>query len=324
MSKELRASIKGEYQLKLLSDNEVRQETPWFSNLITNAGLDHLGTLPFSTSAASSTSVERWAHIGTGTAIPSAGDTALESPVAYTQSEFSSATRSGSYGEDESGYYFRVVHTVFRQFAAGSVVGNMSEVGIGPGGASTRDALLSRALIQDANGNPTTLTVTADDTVILVYRVTITWRVSTLAGSLTIDGDPYDYEMIPDFTATSNDSGNIYIYAVGISTNPTAGVWFNKTLANIGTPTSTVSWTSTSAATTSGSEAYVPGTYYRDSWLRTAGTNLAPTCRAFHVRARGNASGGLSNAYRVWFDPAIPIGTAQQIEFGFRASWANE
>lgn len=150
--------IAGEYRIEVMgADGRCRWLTDWFSNHITDTGLDWCAT-----------NVQRLnaCQVGSGNAAPQDTDVTLETHVAGTTTKVSPSLASS--GTSGPAYYGQL--TVRYDFASGAVNGNISEVGIGISG-SAGQPLFSRELLRDGNGDPTTLTVLSQETLRVYYRL---------------------------------------------------------------------------------------------------------------------------------------------------------
>ena len=122
-----------------------------------------------------------YCKVGTGSTPPSPVDTYLASQVARIGRSGQSYTYSNSIATG----YWRQVATPFT-FPVGSVVGNISEIGV----SNYEDSLLlSRSLIKDGLGNPTTITLTATDQLKVKYTLRRTQPTTTTSGVLTLVRD---------------------------------------------------------------------------------------------------------------------------------------
>ncbi len=145
-----KTNIKVGARFKLIvrkSDEQRLSESAWSDNLVLDAGLDAMAGVG---SAAIS---HVW--VGSGNSAPVPSQVSLDNAIAGT---------STTQGSDQSGlqvsalpYYYFCKRT-FR-FPLGASAGNLSEVGLGNGAGS----LFNRALIRDSSGNPTSITVLADE-----------------------------------------------------------------------------------------------------------------------------------------------------------------
>ena len=123
-----------------------------------------------------------YCKVGTGSTPPSTVDTSLVSQVAKIgKTDTTSYTYSSSIA---TGYWRQ--GTIGFTFPIGSVVGNISEIGV----SNYEDSLLlSRSLIKDGLGNPTTITLTATDQLKVTYTLRKTQPTTTTSGVLTLVRD---------------------------------------------------------------------------------------------------------------------------------------
>ena len=167
----LTAQVAGRFRLTATRpDGTVRVLADWFDNLITDGGLNRLGT----------GAVAEKCRVGSGNTTPANGDTALVTQVA--EADIYSFTD----GYDSVGNLYGYRRNVYR-FSTGSAAGNLSEVGVGWAGG----ALFSRALIKDGGGAPTTITVLADEILDVVYELRIYRPSADVDTGITISGVSY-------------------------------------------------------------------------------------------------------------------------------------
>src|SRR5690606_1745631 len=98
--------------------------------------------------------------VGTGTSTP----VATESTLASFLASHGSSVKGTSYNSSSP---YQTTHTWTFLFNIGAVVGNVSDVGVGPQGSNGN--LASRSLIVDGGGNPTTISVLADEQIEIQY-----------------------------------------------------------------------------------------------------------------------------------------------------------
>lgn len=296
----------------------------WFDNLITNYGMDLLGTQVM---LASTSSGAPWyaCRVGTGSTPAANTDNALVSQLASTTTI--NANVSGASG---TAPYYGWYRRTFR-FAAGAAAGNISEVGVGS--ATTGATLFSRALIVDGSGNPITLTILPDEILDVVYEYRMYPPAADIAwGPLTISGVSYSGLIRPSYvtsTATqrwvpyttgSNDAVgllvdygcNAYAYStdvLGAVTGVPAGGTTYPLYANAANGLSSSGSTAAS---------YASGTYYRDHTLRID-LNY------------GNVPSGIGSlnlmssmgAWQISFTPKVPKTASHRFNLGLRFSWAR-
>lgn len=184
--------VSGKYKAVVRGqDMEVRRQTGWFDNVVTNAGVQML--LGGASSVLGQEGFYVSCCVGSGNATPSVGDTQLASFVAGAP--FGSVISSGhTRNSSEPPYYSRIEITW--RYGMGAAAGNISEVGIANTGGTpvAGSTLFSRALIRDAIGNPTTITVLPDEYLDITYHLYIYAPAETTGiFSQTIDGTPTDF-----------------------------------------------------------------------------------------------------------------------------------
>lgn len=313
MNIELHHGVAGFYKIEAVRVDQDGQEigrrvvADWFENLITNQGLDRLGGDYVSDTI-------RYCLVGSGSTAPTNGDTQLVSAVASTSTQQVSTS-----GAQPSAPYFGWQRKTYR-FGAGVAAGNLSEVGIGwgPSGA----VLFSRALIRDGSGNPTTITVLADEILDVTYELRNYPFLDGIAGSFTIGATTYTTEM-----RAANVTSDYGIFTGGwglqkpfnvMMQNPTylptrlyAGASFGPIT---GEPTGA---TKTMSGLWNSSGSYVPGTYQRTATAKwPVGTEITNANMAFF------AFGGCTTQMSI--SPATLSKTnAQELTITVTVSWGR-
>lgn len=142
------------------------------TNLVTDAGLNNLGTQVFQTWAAR-------LRVGSGNTAPTNGDTALVSLVASATGGTHDWVWDGT-----SRTYIRVF-----TFGTGNAAGILAELGLDAGSGS----LNTRALFTDSGGSPVTVTVLSDEQLIVTYRIKFT--ASETDSVLNVTQNSVDYTL---------------------------------------------------------------------------------------------------------------------------------
>lgn len=146
---------------------------PWFSNHITNAGLD-------SQAGTQQADQLTYCRLGTGNSTPADGDTSLGAQVAASNTVGTGSASGWSTGNT---YAYR---RVARRFGAGSASGvNLAEVGMS---ATANGPLFSRALLSDMDGEPITITLESDEILDVLYELRGYCDLSTVTGNFVING----------------------------------------------------------------------------------------------------------------------------------------
>lgn len=166
--------LAGRYMFQVYGpDGEPRVNTGWFDNLITDIGLNRIGTGGVGIRCA----------VGSGSTPPTTSDTALQTLIASTEN-----LRSSNSGAQASAPYFGWTRKVWR-FTAGQATGNISEVGVG--WIDTTLKVFSRALVLDEMGDPTTITVLPDETLDVTFELRQYVPTDDVPFTITISGVEY-------------------------------------------------------------------------------------------------------------------------------------
>ena len=165
--------LSGEFKFvkrKVIDDSIVEELN--FTNLITDNGLDLLFT---------NISALSFCQLGSGTTTPAVTDVYLNARHIGTNSGKTTATNGGAPD------YIRSIIKKF-SFSQGSITQPVSEVGVGP---SSTGPIVSRTLLKDSNGNPTTLTMQTDEYLDVYYTLKCNPNTSSFAATLNISGVNY-------------------------------------------------------------------------------------------------------------------------------------
>lgn len=272
----------GEYRMTVrrASDGKIRRRTKWRKNLITNRGIDAAMSKATATSGVPFRLV-----VGSGSAAPLPTDLVLQSFLAGATANSSVAT---SKNFTTVPYYLQKIIT--HTFGQGEVVGNVSEMGwaltSSTPNASTQ--LYNRSLVTNAAGEPTSVTVLADE------YLTVEWRFRMYVPALIQGQMPVsikgvntmqDYELTP--IAVNNNTGQLYSPGWGFQAGNGAENYFPQFYDNdsaqrsrlyvgvparpditASTPTGAVGNSYTNNATSASASAYTTGSKRRDALFR--------------------------------------------------------
>ena len=265
-------------------------------NLILDVGLNALGT----------TSVVSACKVGTGVTPVAVSQTDLATPLAIT-----STLQSSSTGRNSTAPYYTWGRRTFR-FGQGTAAGNLTEVGVTYGGGSS---LFSRALIVDSGGNPTTLTILADEWLDVTYELRIYQDLVDKTFNITLLGVDHVVTVRPA-NVTTNPSDSSYFFDHFIS-------WYyyysqcSHYNGTIGTITGSPSGVGSSAGGTS------YGAYSQNSLQRSiiygVGLNDA------------NLAGGIQStiintdkcSWQVGYVPAIAKDSFKTLTMNYTLSWGR-
>lgn len=304
MKLNLHAQVAGRYKLvkhKVREDGTLynTEVVADFPNLITDSGLDRLA-------AGSIGQATNMCWVGSGNSAPTVADTALEAPIAAT----TNVTSSSGNNSGPPDYYSYGIK-VFR-FSTGAAAGNISEVGVGPSGGN----LFSRALVLDSGGNPTSITVLADEVLDVVYELRVYKLYDDVPwGPITIDG--VDYSGIIRPCDVDSNSAAFFTTLLGGS-----GAYLHVYNGNIGTITGQPSGATVGMAGTPAP--YVSGTFYRDITFSAGLTqlNLSGGISALMLEMFTNAA-NVPVMHQISVSPALPKDNTKVMSITFRVHWGR-
>ena len=143
------------------ADGTIKIDTGFQKNLILNQGLDFFGGLGI---------FNRHCAIGAGNSTPAIEQDSLDSFIAITPSDSTNNSSNYTYSDTGDNKYVAWEQAVYRFSGLDNV--NISEVGLANTGTSASNYnLLTRALIRDSAGNPTTISVKQGEVLDIYYKV---------------------------------------------------------------------------------------------------------------------------------------------------------
>lgn len=170
--------VQGRFKIEAIRpDGTVRELAPWQDNLITDIGLNTMGGWQYRDMPADpgsnyvSDDATRYCWVGSGSTPPQFTDTAPAQFVRATSNVISTAV---SRSQPTDTVHYTGGKRVF-QFNVGEATGNLTEVGLSNGRHTNITGtyklyMFSRALIKNANGDPITVTVLADEILQITYE----------------------------------------------------------------------------------------------------------------------------------------------------------
>lgn len=289
--------LKGFFKIEAVDcwTGERRLLADWFPNLITDLGLNKMGT--------SSGDNTTWYRVGTGSTTPSVLDTQLVAQVASTN-----ATQgSNVWAATTTAPYYEYVRQV-KRFSPPGTNYNITELGIG--WAATGTTLFSRALIKDSSGNPTTLTWLSTEFLDVSYELRAERYTTDTSATITING-----------VSTALTIRRAYITQVG---NTGTDNWFSNSAMTGG---SVYLNTGAIAAVTTGPS----GTRIDASSTVAAYSNNSLYREVTSTWSLNSGSGTFQSAelllptgwWQVKFDPAIVKTSNDIVSMTYRLSWAR-
>lgn len=305
----------GWFKIEAFRTDEDGQEIPgsrriaadWFPNLITNAGLDLLGTT-------GDTYIYTFCRVGSGNTAPAVTDTALVSQVAASSTE-----QALTYGVNRAGTFYGWKRRVTR-FTTGTAAGTLAEVGVSP---TSGGALFSRALILDSGGNPTTITVFSDETLDVTYELRLYPVLTDATGTVDISGTTYNWTARALIPVSLDNQWALYTgKGIGPRLSPGNTEYGPSVGSDLPAQNSAVSGPVGSGVITA--LAYTAGTYQRsfrfDCDLNDA--NIAGGIGCF--LATSGASGDRAFGAWAWgLSPKLPKTSSFKATFTIRMSWGR-
>lgn len=293
-------------------DGRRRMLADWFPNLILDVGLDLPGQ---------NGEFLQQCAVGTGSAAPDEGDTSLAAQVAITSTRTSITS-----GANLSADRYTWARTVFR-FSTGAAAGNLAEIGIK---CSSPATFLSRALILDGGGDPTTITVLSDEVLDATYEFRLYPPLIAADGTMTVSGDDYDVSMLAaEVDSLWNLQHGGLGAGIGFSAgNCTVGAHLYPSTSTLGTVTTGPSG-SPGQFSSGASSSYSPGSHVQDfsyTWNLDAG-NVSGGAAAVRIAVGARtSSGGEATShmcYQMSVDPPLPKNSGNNLVLNFRSAWAR-
>lgn len=286
-----------------------------FDNLITNQGLDAYGICN-----------DRYllnnCYVGTGMAQPSVTDVGLSVPLASTsglQETNHIAPTAPSWISSRVNRY---------RFPVGTATGNITEVGIGG-----ENYFWSRALVLDEQGQPSPVTVLANEYLDVIYTLRMHPNLNDIPFSFNLGGVTYNGIARPQEIQGSHISGSSNL-AVNGGIVPTSGIeiftgYRGGQLGSITQTPQNYQQSSTNFVSGYSLKEYILGSYQRDFQmvLGLDACNIGGIdMMTIGPRGVGNY-GTIGSQLALWtqlsFDKTIPKDNTNSIQFTIRAKWAR-
>lgn len=293
---EIKLGLSGHFKLMKFREGEEPRVVAEFDNLITNGGLNRIATDAMATAI----------QVGTGSAAESVTDTALQTFRAGT-------TATGGFGDTSASNNtvapYWAAETMTRQFTPGQATGNITEVAAA--WTTTTGNIFSRALIRDGGGTPVSITVLADEYLVVQYTLRVYCPMTDVVSTINVDG--------VDRTVTlraSNAMSSTWNTPLGGDYNNLSAGTFGVYDGAIGLITAGPSGTNTSVG--EAVSTYVNGNYYLDFTLTAA-------------LAQGNYAGGIgalrfttaAGEFQVGIVPKVIKTSDDVFTATIRVSWAR-
>lgn len=225
-------SAQGLYRTEILRpDGTVRYDSGLHGNMITDNGLNEIGY--------SLGSFLSDCYVGTGTNPPTAGDTSLQNQVMRA----ASGNRVATNRKQVSAAPYYSEQTCIWTFDAATANVTLGEMGTA--GNNQTNKILTRSLMKDTEGNPTTVTLLVGEVLRITHVLRLYFDMSEKTGSFQIGSETYNYtaraiRMNESSYWNMGDTWSYpeFIYAAAV---PVDAKWANIGLLNQGLDKSEVS-----------------------------------------------------------------------------------
>ena len=298
MNKQINVGLAGKVKLVAVNaeTGEERLLADWFDNLITDGGLNRMGTDQHG----------NYCLVGSGSTPPANTDTALTTFIASTNNY------TPTVGAASSAPYYGWELYKYR-FNQGAAAGNISEIGIG--WTATNGNLFARTLVKDSGGNPTTVTVLANEYLDVFHELRIYAPTSDVTTQVTIAGVVHDVIVRPSYVTYGYSGrwaasrGDAIRIGSGISSTAYAGTIGAQTTGPSG---SSGLFTSTTMSA-----------YVNNSLKRTAVLSAAlDVCNVGGIRSIEFGTRG-AGSWQMQFTPAIAKDNTKTLSLTVEVSWAR-
>lgn len=271
-----------------------------FDNLITNAGLDAIGTGIFDLN---------YCFVGSGSTPPSETESTVPTWIAA-----SNTNQAQVDGRLATSPYYIWRRKTFR-FALGVAAGNISEVSIAL--YSNGTTMVSRALVKDAEGNPTTITILADEILDVVYEFRVYPPLGDSTGTVVLSGNiggTHSWVMRACRIQTDTSQYNPGWQAIP-SANDNYSYNTRAYTGSIGDIFNIPSGTASAELTVTRVGSYVAGSFKRAYKIEASASQANQSIKSLRVSAFA--------PFQMEFTPAIVKSSSDLFSINIEVSWAR-
>lgn len=338
--------VSGQYQAKvhtghkfndlgeLIEEGSVLRESGKGKNLLLNSGFNFMGNNSY---------INITAVAGTGNTPVLPTDTTLASFRGYT-TNLVSLTKTPNSTPDANGYvtWKLVYRFTFNPGSLGSTNINITEAGMATiGNPVSSTPLLSRGLLVDGSGNPTTVSLNAATEYLDLYWTVVFYIKAETTNTTTISVDgvdtifsttvrPVNFLNARTPASWMSMSGTGFpTFGGGLNSQPISAFGSCRALSGplgalTGLPTG--NYDNPSNASLAITLAYTNGNFYRDftlRWLPTNGNVSGGVGAVTVLLSSSSDSGSGYFGFQVSYSPALPKISTKQLDLTYRFSIAN-
>jgi len=296
--------------------DEIVRETPEFLNLVLTTGLARMAVGPW---------IDRCC-VGTGNSTPVASQVALDSFLASTTAIASGSADTGGIQVTTAPYYWFGRRTW--RFAVGVATGNISEIGLGWGNTT----LWNRALIKDAAGNPTSITVLADEYLDVISEVRVYPQGATGSFNLVdkvgtvISAHTFTAKPILRYNSAYGAYWNPGAVRVGLDFGYTQGIRFSSAAMGNDNNSITAEAELSGPTITAGSKSITAKKTVTSSEANIGSHKSFQTYISGLMCGGGSNQSGMNNlgcCYKWEVNPPIPKDSETILTYSFMLSWGD-
>lgn len=317
---ECKKSVEGFFRVEKLKEGEVVFDSGVQRNLVTNAGLDYWMMVQGEESPPifESAPLKR-IIIGSGNAEPTPQSTHISGSILGTHLE--NVPNASWVNDPVDGYYGRLVVTY--NLPVGAVVGNASEISIGPSAVTSPpyNEAHSLMLIRDEGGNPTTITVLADEQLRVTWELRVYLDMAEDAHyKVTIGGVEHDVVMRPALLGYANA---LYGGTARFVTNTFGSYTDSARLHSTDVLAAKTDIPSLSGGSGVAFNAVTPAVYTKGNFYRDVTLHAGSADANFNGGIGSCVFGNFWGKYQMSFSPKIDKNNLKRLELTFRHSIAR-
>ena len=301
---EVNLKLAGKFRLMVRDGvtNEIKTDTGWFDNLITNNGLNFLATN-------SGSSFISYCSLGSNNTPPVGTDVGVLTPISTGGNAATTGYTRTRVDVNSNLTYWST--TCRYNFSAGAVVGTVREIAV-TNHPSNNTSAFSRALLK-AGGIPAEVVVTATDLVSVDYELRCYVNTSDVVTNVTISGTPYTVTVRPIYL---ND--NKPWTAQGGAFSMVSGLDYVLSVNSAGLASGSNSVVATATSLTITKQAYVLNSF--ETVINCSISNgTAMDIAGIFMRSEGCLQG----KWAIVFTPSITKSVNQKLNFVVKYKWGR-